>query len=1067
MMKRSVLCVFGFMGFLAVEAQSPGNVSSNLRLWLKADAGTIGTTPITTWNDQSGNGNNASVPANGPDVLTDQINFNPALDFTSSNNEYLQIITGIFSTGTYNDVWTYVVSRADIDQNNSLLFENLASSEIYSVIAPWSNENIYYDWGTTSTGRLNGAWGTSHGSYNMWTLGTSTGTSTPNGTRKAISSSGSVILSNDNNDNGTGNNSNFYIGGGYNVGTPTTYPFDGQVAEIIIYTGTPSAVQQELIHSYLAIKYGFDKASADNTGTVGEDERDYFASDTTVLWDYSLNSAYSNYVTGIGRDDNSGLDQQKSKNNSVNGGVTMDKGGAFTTDLDYLLWGDDGASSIDNVDVPVGYTDRSNRIWKVQLNGTPGSVTVTIDLDEVGLPNTGSAADYAILIDGVDAVFSAGASAHTTGATLIGSELSFTSVSFSSGDFFAIGINNATVVGPGDVVTGLQLWLKADAGTTGATPLSGWADQSLNNNDVTVATNGPDVLTDQINFNPALDFTSSNNEYVQITNGIFGTAEYDDLWVYLVSKADLDQNNSLLFENMLGSDIFSVLAPWSNENVYYDWGSTSTGRLNGTWGTSHGSYNMWTMGTSTGTSTPNGTRKAISRDGSVFLSNANNDNATGSNANFYIGGGYNVGAPTTYSFDGQLAELVIYTEIPTELEQEKIQTYLAIKYGVSKASADNGGTGGQDERDYFTSDGTVVWDYSDNTTYNNGIIGIGRDDNSILDQKQSLTQDDTTTIYISTLAATNSANGGSFGGDVQFVVVGHNAGDMCATVTSNAEVPATIESKIEREWKITNTAYTSTFSIDWELNTCAGLASITDADLRLLVDADGDFSNAAIYAAGGGLTISNSGGRITVSGISTTHISTNSTAYITLGSVSSGTPLPIELVYFNARLQNESTVLLNWETATEINNDYFTIEKSNDAINWKSIGEIKGAGNSSQSINYSYRDYKLLSGISYYRLKQIDFDGQYTYSQVEVIDLNRPNNFVNIYPNPASKQIVVEGSEEEISTIKIYNVLSKELSDQAVITKENDQRIIINLENFSPGLYYIKTKTVTNKVYKR
>jgi len=158
---------------------------------------------------------------------------------------------------------------------------------------------------------------------------------------------------------------------------------------------------------------------------------------------------------------------------------------------------------------------------------------------------------------------------------------------------------------------------------------------------------------------------------------------------------------------------------------------------------------------------------------------------------------------------------------------------------------------------------------------------------------------------------------------------------------------------------------------------------------------------------------------------------------------------------------------LNWETATEINNDYFTIEKSNDAINWKSIGEIKGAGNSSQSINYSYRDYKLLSGISYYRLKQIDFDGQYTYSQVEVIDLNRPNNFVNIYPNPASKQIVVEGSEEEISTIKIYNVLSKELSDQAVITKENDQRIIINLENFSPGLYYIKTKTVTNKVYKR
>ena len=429
------------------------------------------------------------------------------------------------------------------------------------------------------------------------------------------------------------------------------------------------------------------------------------------------------------------LDQQKSKNNSTNGGITMDKGGAFTTDLDFLLWGDDGGSSINNVDVPGGYADRSNRVWKVQLNGTPGTVDVTIDLDEVGLPNTGSAADYAILIDG-DAVFSAGATAHTTGASLLGSELSFTGVSFSTADFFAIGINNATVVGPGDVVTGLQLWLKADVGTTGTTPISAWTDQSLNNNDVTVPANGPDVLTDQLNFNPAIDFTSSNSEYLQITNGIFGTAEYDDIWIYAVSKADLDQNNTLIYENMLGSDYLTVLAPWSNENIYFDYGISSTGRLNGNWGTSYGNYSIWTLGTSTGTSTPNGTRKAISLNGSVILSNANNDNATGSNSNFYIGGGYSNGLPTSNRFDGQLAELLIYTEVPTELEQEKIQSYLAIKYGFDKASADNGSTGGQDERDYFASDGTIVWDHSLNSEYSNYVTGIGRDDDSGLDQQK-------------------------------------------------------------------------------------------------------------------------------------------------------------------------------------------------------------------------------------------------------------------------------------------------------------------------------------------
>ena len=122
---------------------------------------------------------------------------------------------------------------------------------------------------------------------------------------------------------------------------------------------------------------------------------------------------------------------------------------------------------------------------------------------------------------------------------------------------------------------------------------------------------------------------------------------------------------------------------------------------------------------------------------------------------------------------------------------------------------------------------------------------------------------------------------------------------------------------------------------------------------------------------------------------------------------------------------------------------------------------IDGAGNSSNLLDYSYRDYKPYE-LSYYRLKQTDFDGKYTYSAVEVIDFNRPNNFVNIYPNPTSNQIVVEGDHEEISTLKIYNVLSKELSDQAIILKQNDERIIVNMENFSAGLYYIKTKTTTN-----
>ena len=141
------------------------------------------------------------------------------------------------------------------------------------------------------------------------------------------------------------------------------------------------------------------------------------------------------------------------------------------------------------------------------------------------------------------------------------------------------------------------------------------------------------------------------------------------------------------------------------------------------------------MGSSTGTSTPNGTRNTISRNGAVILSDNDNDNGTGNNQNFYIGGRY-TGA-NNYYLDGEIAELIIYTAVPTALEQEKIQSYLAIKYGITKVSADNAGTGGQDEQDYFASDGTVIYDYSNNTGYTNDITGIGRDDNSALDQQKS------------------------------------------------------------------------------------------------------------------------------------------------------------------------------------------------------------------------------------------------------------------------------------------------------------------------------------------
>lgn len=96
-------------------------------------------------------------------------------------------------------------------------------------------------------------------------------------------------------------------------------------------------------------------------------------------------------------------------------------------------------------------------------------------------------------------------------------------------------------------------------------------------------------------------------------------------------------------------------------------------------------------------------------------------------------------------------------------------------------------------------------------------------------------------------------------------------------------------------------------------------------------------------------------------------------------------PLPIELLSFTAT-PNGNSNLLKWSTATETNNDYFAIEKTGDGISWTEIGRVVGAGNSTHILNYQFSDNNLIAGVSYYRLKQVDYNGQYTYSNIVAID---------------------------------------------------------------------------------
>ncbi len=126
-------------------------------------------------------------------------------------------------------------------------------------------------------------------------------------------------------------------------------------------------------------------------------------------------------------------------------------------------------------------------------------------------------------------------------------------------------------------------------------------------------------------------------------------------------------------------------------------------------------------------------------------------------------------------------------------------------------------------------------------------------------------------------------------------------------------------------------------------------------------------------------------------------------------------PLPIELLYFKGKSTSTGN-LLEWSTSSEINNDYFTLEKSEDAVNYNEIGIIDGAGNSNSLLTYDFTDDNLNKSTNYYRLKQTDFDGKYTYSNIVVL-----NNYLssNVYYNNSINQLEIGNIEN--STISIYN----------------------------------------------
>src|ERR1700741_1003683 len=118
-MRKLAIALFALASAGTAMAQSPGGISTNLRLWLKADADVVGSVPVSSWTDQSPNAFVAAPTGSQPDILFDYLNYYPVIDFNAASSESLTIPSGIFGPSTYNSAWVYIVSRTDrvVDQS--------------------------------------------------------------------------------------------------------------------------------------------------------------------------------------------------------------------------------------------------------------------------------------------------------------------------------------------------------------------------------------------------------------------------------------------------------------------------------------------------------------------------------------------------------------------------------------------------------------------------------------------------------------------------------------------------------------------------------------------------------------------------------------------------------------------------------------------------------------------------------------------------------------------------------------------------------------------------------------
>lgn len=946
-----------FLSQHLVAQTGPGGVGTAATnvLWLSADNGVYnnaGTTPaanndnVQQWNDRSGNGRNASQStlALRPNYITGVRNGFPGIRFTEASDDQI-LSTGVTSANEAS-IWA-VASYSSLPTPNDGIIQAAPAGQAFS---------------SGTADKVLGLWVSSAGSRAVWGRGVqsnSTQIDIPQVAAGYTNANTFYIFNNiygnsfirqyvnDNAAGSAGYNNTLRSWSDFGIGRQGTESWNGDIMEVIAYNVAVNSAQRIIISNYLAAKY--DLALTAN---------DVYAMD---------GSGYDYEVAGIGRVDASNI-----HSDAQGSGIVRISSPSDLENNEFLMWGhDNGALTMTATGVPTGVTTMLTRKWRVSETGGDGDVgSVTIQFDVTGVTDFTSltACDAALamrLLVDTDNDNSFADETPIQGAVNVSGNLySFSGVTaISDQRRFTIGFYNPAINGPAGIGN-VTMWWRADAGVTSSSGLiSAWADQSGNGNNLSSPAGFRPATTTSaaMNGQPVVRYASSPGPPANYFSSSVNGPGVDNLTLAVAVNGTSYQS---LFRFQNTASTF-VVYPWEGGGgrVFISSSDGGTG----------GGVNTGLLNSANNVGVVRYRRNTTSgmeafRNGSL-AGNKNSANAVLPTQPFFSGI-YNPNSDESPLCD--VGEMIVYYSAVNDAQLYILQNYLAAKFNATMSA-----------NDIYRGDDAA----SGNFDYD--VAGIGRTSST------SIQSDSRGTGIVRVYNASGL-------GDDEFLMWGHN--NQTLNTRNTVDVPATVQGRLNRVWRVSELNVSGTAvdvgNVNMQFDLSGLQQPITASDLRLLIDHDGD----GVFNEGGTLVISGAQALACDNYLfaAVPGASLANARRFTIGSINiTQTPLPVTLLSFTGFV-HEGDAHLKWSTVSESDNDYFTIERSSNGTLFAEIGQVDGSGTTSLRRDYVFTDDFIPYGKNYYRLRQTDFDGTSSYS--EVIVLNNSTSLVKLIavPNPTT-----------------------------------------------------------------